>query len=68
MSLEVGPGASVYASVGQSFRAPAVLELACADETAACPLPFALGDDPPLQPVVATTFEVGGQLVRVPQF
>ncbi|HEU5304044.1 MAG TPA: TonB-dependent receptor [Gemmatimonadales bacterium] len=66
VSLEVGPGASVYGSVGQSFRAPAVLELACADETAACPLPFALGDDPPLDPVVATTFEVGGQVVRGP--
>jgi iron complex outermembrane recepter protein len=66
VSLEVGPGASVYASVGQSFRAPAILELACADETAACPLPFALGDDPPLDPVVATTFELGGQIVRGP--
>jgi iron complex outermembrane recepter protein len=66
ISLEVGPGASIYGSVGQSFRAPAVLELACADETAACPLPFALGDDPPLDPVVATTFEVGGQIVRGP--
>jgi iron complex outermembrane recepter protein len=66
VSLELGPGASVYGSVGQSFRAPAVLELACADETAACPLPFALGDDPPLDPVVGTTFEVGGQVVRGP--
>lgn len=66
LSLDVGPGASVYGSVGQSFRAPAILELACADETAACPLPFALGDDPPLDPVVATTFEVGAQLVRGP--
>ena len=66
VSLELGAGASVYGSVGQSFRAPAVLELACADETAACPLPFALGDDPPLDPVVATTIEVGGQLLRVP--
>jgi iron complex outermembrane recepter protein len=66
VSLEVGPAASVYASVGQSFRAPAILELACADETAACPLPFALGDDPPLDPVVGTTFELGGQLVRGP--
>jgi outer membrane receptor protein involved in Fe transport len=62
----VGPGASVYASVGQSFRAPAILELACADETAACPLPFALGDDPPLDPVVSTTVETGAQLVRGP--
>jgi iron complex outermembrane recepter protein len=66
LSLEVGPGASVYGSIGQSFRAPAILELACADETAACPLPFALGDDPPLDPVVATTFELGGQIVRGP--
>jgi iron complex outermembrane recepter protein len=64
VSLDVAPGASLYASVGQSFRAPAILELACADETAACPLPFALGDDPPLDPVVGTTFEVGGQVVR----
>ena len=66
VSLDVAPGASMYASVGQSFRAPAILELACADETAACPLPFALGDDPPLDPVVGTTFEVGGQVVRGP--
>jgi iron complex outermembrane recepter protein len=66
ISLDVGTGASVYGSVGQSFRAPAILELACADETAACPLPFALGDDPPLDPVVATTLEVGGQVVRGP--
>jgi iron complex outermembrane recepter protein len=66
VSLELAPGASAYASVGQSFRAPAILELACADETAACPLPFALGDDPPLDPVVGTTFELGGQLVRGP--
>ena len=65
-SVDLGGGASAYASAGQSFRAPAVLELACADETAACPLPFALGDDPPLKPVVATTLETGVQLVRGP--
>jgi outer membrane cobalamin receptor len=54
-------GATIYASIGQSFRAPAVVELACADPTEPCPLPFALGDDPPLAPVVATTTEVGGR-------
>jgi Outer membrane receptor proteins, mostly Fe transport len=64
VSVDLGGGASAYASVGQSFRAPAVLELACADETAACPLPFALGDDPPLKPVVGPTLETGMQLVR----
>jgi outer membrane receptor protein involved in Fe transport len=49
----------IYASVGRSFRAPAVIELACADPEEPCPLPFALGDDPPLDPVVATTIEAG---------
>lgn len=63
VSVELGKGFSAYASAGQSFRAPMVLELACADPTAACPLPFALGDDPPLDPVVATTGELGGRWV-----
>jgi outer membrane receptor for Fe3+-dicitrate len=52
-------GVSAYASIGQSFRAPAVIELACADPQQPCPLPFALGDDPPIDPVVATTREIG---------
>jgi outer membrane receptor protein involved in Fe transport len=58
-SVQVAPGASVFASWGQAFRAPAVIENACADPEAPCPLPFALGDDPPLQPVKASTVEVG---------
>jgi len=64
VSVDLGSGASVYGSVGGSFRAPAIVELACADPTASCPLPFALGDDPPLKPVRATTYEVGGKLLR----
>jgi outer membrane receptor protein involved in Fe transport len=60
-SIEVLPGGSVFASWGQSFRAPAVIENACADPEAPCPLPFALGDDPPLDPVTASTVEVGFQ-------
>lgn len=52
-------GLLLYGSVGRSFRAPALVELACADPQEPCPLPFALGDDPPLDPVVATTFEGG---------
>ncbi|MEO8879250.1 MAG: TonB-dependent receptor [Gemmatimonadaceae bacterium] len=61
VSVDVGGGASLYGSVGGSFRAPAIVELACADPTASCPLPFALGDDPPLKPVRATTYELGGK-------
>lgn len=50
-----------YAAVGSAFRAPAALELACASPEAACPLPFSLGDDPPLQPVVAWNYETGAE-------
>jgi iron complex outermembrane receptor protein len=64
ISVDVGNGASLYGSVGGSFRAPAIVELACADPTASCPLPFALGDDPTLAPVRARTFEVGGKILR----
>lgn len=62
VSLDAGSGALLYASAGQAFRAPVVLELACADPEAACPLPFALGDDPPLDPVIATTLETGARV------
>jgi outer membrane receptor protein involved in Fe transport len=52
-------GHEVFASVSSGFRAPAVVEIGCADPQAACPLPFALGPDPALKPVVATTYELG---------
>ena len=54
-----GGGHELFASVSRGFRAPAVVELGCADPSAACPLPFALGPDPALKPVVATTYELG---------
>jgi outer membrane receptor protein involved in Fe transport len=63
-SVEVAPSASVFASWGQAFRAPAVIENACADPAAPCPLPFALGDDPPLEPVKASTVEAGVRYAR----
>jgi outer membrane receptor protein involved in Fe transport len=59
VSVEVAAGVSVFASWGKSFRSPAVIENACADPESPCPLPFALGDDPPLDPVKATTVEAG---------
>ena len=66
LRVQVGWGTSLYTSVGQSFRAPAVIELACADPENPCPLPFALGDDPPLDRVVATSYELGAQWLRGP--
>jgi outer membrane receptor protein involved in Fe transport len=62
VSVEAGGGLTLYGSVGASYRAPAVIELACADEAEPCPLPFALGDDPPIEAVKATTYEIGGRL------
>ena len=60
-SIALGGGAQAFGSVGLSFRAPAILELACSDPEDACPLPFALGDDPPLDPVTATSYELGAR-------
>jgi len=60
-----GGAHELFASVSRGFRAPAVVELGCADPQAACPLPFALGPDPALKRVVATTYEVGWR-VRAP--
>ncbi len=48
-----------YASYGTGFRAPAAVELACADPSSPCPLPFSLGDDPPLRPVRVRSAEAG---------
>jgi outer membrane receptor protein involved in Fe transport len=64
VSLDLGEGLSAYGSVGQNFRAPALIELACADPERPCVLPFALGDDPPLDPIIATTYELGATWAR----
>ena len=55
----VSPAIRGYAAVSTGFRAPAPLELACADETSPCSLPFALGDDPPLHPSTVVNYETG---------
>src|SRR5438105_4323941 len=52
-------GHELFWSVSRGFRAPALVEIGCADPAAACPLPFALGPDPALRPVIATTYESG---------
>jgi outer membrane receptor protein involved in Fe transport len=61
--VNLGSGVSVFGSWGTAFRAPSVIEVACADPEEPCPLPFALGDDPPIDAVVASTFELGARYV-----
>jgi outer membrane receptor protein involved in Fe transport len=50
---------NAYASYTQGSRAPTAIELGCADPANPCSLPNALASDPPLQQVVAGTWEVG---------
>lgn len=53
------PGMTGYAGYNEGFRAPSPVELTCADESAPCSLPVGFVADPPLEPVVARTFEAG---------
>ena len=50
---------SLYASYNESYRAPTAGELTCANPEAPCPIPTAMVDDPPLDPVKGKTWETG---------
>ncbi len=54
-----GDGMSMYGGYNEGFRAPTPVELTCADPDDPCALPVAFVADPPLDPVIARTFEVG---------
>ncbi|HZN49339.1 MAG TPA: TonB-dependent receptor [Methylomirabilota bacterium] len=48
-----------FFSFSEGFRAPTPAELTCADPDAPCRLPNAFVADPPLDPVIARTYEFG---------
>lgn len=50
---------TVYGSYSESSRAPSPMELSCADPEAPCKLPNSFLADPPLEQVVAKTYEGG---------
>lgn len=52
---------TLFASYSEGFRAPTPAELTCADEDDPCNLPNAFVADPPLDPVVARTYEFGAR-------
>lgn len=52
---------TLYTSYSESSRAPTAIELGCSNPAAPCLLPAALADDPPLNQVVAKTYEFGGR-------
>ena len=50
---------NAYASYSEGSRAPASIELGCADPAQPCKLPNAMTSDPPLKQVVTRTVEAG---------
>lgn len=58
-TFRLNPLMTLYASYGESARAPTPVELECASEEAPCSLPNAFLADPPLDQVVARSFEAG---------
>ena len=50
---------SADASYGESNRAPTSIEVGCSNPEIACTLPTHMADDPPLDDVVAKTYEFG---------
>lgn len=61
LNFNPSPAINTYVSYNEGMRAPTAIELTCADPTAPCPLPNAFLSDPPLDPVIAKTFELGGR-------
>jgi outer membrane receptor protein involved in Fe transport len=50
---------TVYGAYNEGMRAPTSMELGCANPEVPCKLPNAMAGDPPLEKVVAKTFEAG---------
>jgi outer membrane receptor protein involved in Fe transport len=50
---------SVFGSYSESSRAPTSIELGCANPLVPCKLPNAMASDPPLDQVIAKTYDAG---------
>ncbi|PUB81361.1 MAG: TonB-dependent receptor [gamma proteobacterium symbiont of Ctena orbiculata] len=59
LAYDINQGVNFYAGYSESNRAPTAMELTCADPEDPCRLPNAFLSDPPLEQVVAKTWEAG---------
>ncbi len=59
LTYDLTPGINLYGGYSESNRAPTAMELTCADPDDPCRLPNAFLSDPPLEQVVAKTWEAG---------
>lgn len=61
IAFKVMPNMTLFGNYSEGFRIPTAAELSCADEDDPCNLPNAFVADPPLDPVVARTYEIGAR-------
>ncbi len=61
LSYNVSPELTVYTAYNESFRTPTAAELTCADPEDPCNLPNSFVADPPLDPVIGKTLELGAR-------
>lgn len=61
LSHKVNDSFTVYGGYNESFRTPTAAELTCADPDDPCKLPNSFVADPPLDPVIGKTFELGAR-------
>lgn len=61
LAFSVSPTLTVYSSYNESFRTPTAAELTCADPDDPCNLPNSFVADPPLDPVIGKTIEIGAR-------
>ncbi len=59
LTYQILDNLNVYGSYSESARAPSPMELSCANPDAPCKLPNSFVSDPPLEQVVAKTWEGG---------
>ncbi len=59
LTYQIRDNLNVYGSYSESARAPTPMELSCANPRAPCKLPNSFVSDPPLEQVVAKTWEGG---------
>jgi outer membrane receptor protein involved in Fe transport len=61
IAYEATSALTLFGGFNQGNRAPTPIELGCADPNRPCTLPNSLAADPPLNQVVAQTFELGAR-------
>jgi outer membrane receptor protein involved in Fe transport len=61
INFNPSPSLTAYAAYNEGNRAPTPIELTCSNANAPCKLPNVFLADPPLQQVVAKTFEAGAR-------